>query len=218
VIIGYARVSTEEQNLSMQLDALNKAGCERTYQEKISTTKANRPRLEEMLSYLNKGDILVVWKLDRLGRSLKDLIQLITQLAEKKVEFKSLNESIDTSTPVGKLTFHIFCALAEFEREIIRQRVTEGLQAARARKKTLGRPKGLTKSAQQKAFTVGALYKEGTLTPAQICKQINISIPTLYRYLRHQNIPLRIVRRGFDARFTLLPLHLAISAYLLPLT
>lgn len=145
-----------------------------------------------MMSHLNTGDILVVWKLDRLGRSLKNLIQLISGLADRKVEFRSLNESIDTSTPVGKLTFHIFCALAEFEREIIRQRVNEGIKAARARKKILGRPKGLTKAAQQKAFTASALYKEGTLTPIEICEQINISIPTLYRYLKHQNVQLRV--------------------------
>jgi len=189
--IGYARVSTEEQNLAMQLDALNKAGCEKIYQEKISTTKANRPGLEEMMGNLNEGDILVVWKLDRLGRSLEDLVDLVAKLAKMKVEFKSLNESIDTSTPVGKLTFHIFCALAEFEREIIRLRVKEGMKVARANKKNIGRPKGLTKSAQQKAFTASALYKEGTLTPAEICEQIHISIPTLYRYLRHQNVPLR---------------------------
>jgi DNA invertase Pin-like site-specific DNA recombinase len=198
MIIGYARVSTEEQNLAMQLDALNKASCEKIYQEKISTTKANRPGLEEMMSHLNAGDVLVVWKLDRLGRSLKDLIQLISGLAERKVEFKSLNESIDTSTPVGKLTFHIFCALAEFEREIIRLRVNEGIKAARARKKILGRPKGLTKSAQQKAFTASALYKDGTLTPAEICEQINISIPTLYRYIKHQKITLRMNAPAYE--------------------
>lgn len=191
MITGYARVSTEDQNLSMQLDALAKAGCEKIYQEKISSTQAHRPGLEEMMSYLRNGDILVVWKLDRLGRSLKELIQLISQLADKGVEFKSLNESIDTTTPVGKLTFHIFCALAEFEREIIRQRTVEGLKSARARKKILGRPKGLTKSAQQKAYTASALYREGTLTTTEICEQLNISVPTLYNYLKKQNVVLK---------------------------
>jgi DNA invertase Pin-like site-specific DNA recombinase len=143
------------------------------------------------MGHLRKGDTLVVWKLDRLGRSLKELIHLINQLADKGIEFKSLNESIDTTTPVGKLTFHIFCALAEFEREIIRQRTIEGLKAARARKKVLGRPKGLTKAAQQKAATASALYREGTFTTAEICEQLNISIPTLYNYLKHQNIALK---------------------------
>lgn len=161
MIIGYARVSTDEQNLDMQIDALQKAGCQKIYQEKISSTKASRPALEDFMDKLRKGDTLVVWKLDRLGRSLKELISLISTLAEKGVEFKSLHERIDTSTPVGKLTFHIFCALAEFEREIIRQRTVEGLKAARARKKTLGRPKGLSKSAQQKAYTASAMYQEG---------------------------------------------------------
>jgi DNA invertase Pin-like site-specific DNA recombinase len=191
MITGYARVSTEDQNLFMQLDALQKAGCEKIYQEKISRTQVVRPGLEEMMSQFRKGDILVVWKLDRLGRSLKELIHLVSQLSDKGIEFKSLNESIDTTTPVGKLTFHIFCALAEFEREIIRQRTIEGLKAARARKKTLGRPKGLTKSAEQKAYTASALYREGTLTTAQICEQLSISVPTLYNYLKHQNIVLK---------------------------
>jgi DNA invertase Pin-like site-specific DNA recombinase len=191
MIIGYARVSTEDQNLSMQLDALTKAACEKIYQEKISSREAHRPALEEAMTHLRKGDILVVWKLDRLGRSLKELIGLVNQLADKGIEFKSLNESIDTTTPVGKLTFHIFCALAEFEREIIRYRVSEELQAARARKKVLGRPKGLNKEALQKATTASALYKEGALNVLDICEQLNISIPTLYRYLKYQNIALK---------------------------
>ncbi|MHB9148167.1 MAG: recombinase family protein [Candidatus Amoebophilus sp.] len=198
MITGYARVSTEDQNLSLQLDALTKAGCEKIYQEKISSREAHRPGLEEMMGHLRKGDTLVVWKLDRLGRSLKELISLINGLADKGVEFKSLNESIDTTTPVGKLTFHIFCALAEFEREIIRQRTIEGLQAARARKKVLGRPKGLTKTAQQKAATASALYREGTLTTAEICEQLNISIPTLYNYLKQMNITLKVNAPAYE--------------------
>jgi len=166
--------------------------------EKISSTKAQRPGLEEAIKYLRKGDVLMVWKLDRLGRSLKELIHIITLLAKKEVEFKSLNENIDTTTPVGKLTFHIFCALAEFEREVIRQRTLEGLQAARARKKVLGRPKGLTTIAKQNAFTASTLYKEGTLSPIAICKQLHISLPTLYRYLNQHNITLRMNLPKFD--------------------
>jgi len=148
--IGYARVSTEDQNLSLQLDALQRVGCKKIYQEKVSSRVAQRPALSMLLEHIRAGDTLIVWKLDRLGRSLKELVALINQLATKKVHFKSLNENIDTSTPTGQLTFHIFCAIAEFEREIIRQRTLAGLQAARARKQTLGRPKGLGKEAQQK--------------------------------------------------------------------
>lgn len=198
MITGYARVSTEDQNLAMQLDALTKAGCTKIYQEKISSIKAQKPGLEEAIKYLRKGDVLMVWKLDRLGRSLKELIHIITLLAKNEVEFKSLNENIDTTTPVGKLTFHIFCALAEFEREVIRQRTLEGLQAARARKKVLGRPKGLTTIAKQNAFTASTLYKEGTLSPIAICKQLHISLPTLYRYLNQHNITLRMNLPNFD--------------------
>ncbi len=196
--IGYARVSTEDQNLAMQLDALTKAGCQKIYQEKISSTKAQRPGLEEAMKHLRKGDMLIVWKLDRIGRSMKELIHIITSLDQQGVEFKSIHENIDTTTPVGKLTFHIFCALAEFEREIIRQRTVEGLQAARERKKVLGRAKGLSKMAQQKAFTASTLYKEGSLRPTEICQQLNISLPTLYRYLNHHNTTLKINSPKFD--------------------
>jgi DNA invertase Pin-like site-specific DNA recombinase len=190
--IGYARVSTEEQNLDMQLSALERAGCEKIYQEKISTTQEKRPVLEELLHFLRKEDTLVVWKLDRLGRSLKDLIQLITQLAEKQIEFKSLQESIDTSSPVGKFIFHIFCALAEFERELTRQRTLEGLRVAREKKKILGRPKGLTKEAQQKSYIAAALYREGKLSIQEIYQQLNITAPTLYKYLKGEKVELRI--------------------------
>jgi DNA invertase Pin-like site-specific DNA recombinase len=191
MLIGYARVSTEDQNLALQTDALTKAGCQKIYQEKISSTQARRPALEEVLSHLRAGDTLIVWKLDRLGRSLKELIELINQLAAKEVHFKSLSENIDTSTPTGQLVFHIFCALAEFEREIIRQRTLAGLQAARARKQVLGRPKGLTKAAQQKARAATSLYKDGTLDVRAICDHLHISPPTLYRYLRHEGVSLK---------------------------
>ena len=189
--LGYARVSTEDQNLDLQTDALAKAGCKKIYQEKISSTQASRPALEQLLTHLRPGDTLIVWKLGRLGRSLKDHIGLINKFATKGVNFISVNEKIDTSTPTGQLVFHIFCALAEFEREIIRQRTLTGLQAARASKQVLGRPKGLSKAAQQKAQVAASLYREGALTTADICKQPQISTPTLYRYLKDQNTPLR---------------------------
>ncbi|HAN49841.1 MAG TPA: resolvase [Amoebophilaceae bacterium] len=191
MLIGYARVSTEDQNLSLQIDALKKAGCQKIYQEKISSTKAKRPALEELLSHLRAGDTLIVWKLDRLGRSLTELIGLITKFSEHQINFKSLNENIDTITPTGQLVFHIFCALAEFERELIRQRTLAGLQAARARKQVLGRPKGLSKASQQKAQAAASLYRDGALAVRAICDHLHISSPTLYRYLKHENVTLK---------------------------
>lgn len=189
--VGYARVSTEDQNLALQIEALTKMGCQKIYQEKISSMKAQRPALTTLLNHLRAGDTLVVWKLDRLGRSLKELIALITTLSERQVHFKSLNENIDTSTPTGQLVFHIFCALAEFEREVIRQRTLAGLQAARARKQVLGRPKGLSKAAQQKAQAAASLYREGSLSVRALCSHLHIAPPTLYRYLKHEQVTIK---------------------------
>src|SRR3954469_25971878 len=138
--IGYARVSTGEQTLDLQLDALQKAGCGKVYRETASGAKAERPVLEEVLGYLRPGDTLVVWRLDRLGRSLKHLIEVVAGLAERGVGFKRLTEQIDTTPPGGKLIFHVFGALAEFERDLIRERTHAGLAAARARGKRGGRP------------------------------------------------------------------------------
>src|ERR687886_70961 len=144
MLIGYARVSTDDQNLDLQRDALHKAGCELIFDDTVSGTKARRPGLEQALSHLRPGDTLVVWRLDRLGRSLRHLIDTVTALAERGVGFRSLTESIDTTTSGGKLVFHIFGALAEFERELIRERAKAGLAAARARGRIGGRPKSLT--------------------------------------------------------------------------
>src|SRR5919206_4316257 len=138
--IGYARVSTGEQTLDLQLDALAKAGCGKVYRETASGAKAERPVLEEVLGYLRPGDTLVVWRLDRLGRSLQHLIDVVAALAERGIGFKSLTEQIDTTTPGGKLIFHVFGALAEFERDLIRERTQAGLAAARARGRNGGRP------------------------------------------------------------------------------
>src|SRR3954467_11403085 len=145
MLIGYARISTQDQNLDLQRDALTKAGCEQIYTDRVSGTKASRPGLTEALSHLRSGDTLVVWRLDRLGRSLRHLIDTVTGLQERGIGFKSLQESIDPTTSGGKLVFHIFGALAEFEREIIRERTNAGLQAARARGRNGGRTKELTK-------------------------------------------------------------------------
>src|SRR6187399_2758026 len=139
MLIGYARVSTHDQTLALQQDALTQAGCERLFTDTASGAKADRPGLEEALSHIRSGDTLVVWKLDRLGRSLPHLIETISGLQERGIGFKSLTEQIDTTTSGGKLIFHVFAALAEFERDIIRERTVAGLTAARARGKRGGR-------------------------------------------------------------------------------
>src|SRR3954449_11123309 len=144
MLIGYARVSTHDQTLDLQLDALKKAGCEKLYTDTASGAKAERQGLDEALEYAREGDILVVWRLDRLGRSLQHLIETITLLNNRKVGFRSLTENIDTTTSGGKLVFHIFGALAEFERDIIKERTNAGLEAARTRGKLGGRPKALS--------------------------------------------------------------------------
>jgi len=186
--IGYARVSTKDQNLNLQKDALKKAGCKKIYSEQVSGAKIERKQLDEMIKQVRKGDIIVVWKLDRLGRSLRDLVNLISKFQEMEVGFKSLQDSIDTTTPTGKLTFHLFAALAEFERDIISERTKAGLKSARARGRLGGRPKGLSKQAQNKARLAESLYKEKELSIKEICDYLSISKPTVYRYLRHRNV------------------------------
>jgi DNA invertase Pin-like site-specific DNA recombinase len=184
MLIGYARVSTEDQNLNLQRDALQNAGCEQIYTDHISGTKATRPGLTDALSHLRTGDTLVVWRLDRLGRSLRHLIDTVTDLQEDGIGFKSLTENIDTTTSGGKLVFHIFGALAEFEREIIRERTQAGLAAARARGKKGGRPKLLTDKQVQ-------ILKDLAANPANsiaaICKTLGISRTTYYRYKEKTN-------------------------------
>lgn len=179
--IGYARVSTLDQNPDLQEDALKKAGCEKVVVDQVSGTVAQRPGLEKVKEILRKGDTLVVWRLDRLGRSLHDLIEWVRYLNELGVGLQSLHESIDTSTPTGKLTFHLFGALAEFERNLIRERTQAGLEAARARGRRGGRRKSL---APDKRGLVVELYSEKKMTVGKICKVMGISKPTLYRYVR----------------------------------
>ncbi|MCA9962688.1 MAG: recombinase family protein [Anaerolineales bacterium] len=192
--IGYARVSTKNQDLSLQLDALEKIGCQKIYQEKITGTTRERPQLKKLLEQLREGDVVVVWKLDRLARSLKDLVNLVNEIQEKGVGLQSLNDHIDTTTPQGKLTFHLFAALAEFERDIIRERTNAGLAAARARGRVGGRPKGLSKKAQHTAIIAENLYLEQKLTVNEICEQLSISRGTLYNYLRHRGVELGAAR------------------------
>lgn len=179
--IGYARVSTVEQNLDLQKDALLAAGCERVITDKASGSTASRPGLEKLKEQLRAGDTLVVWRLDRLGRSLRDLIGWVSYLEEQRVGLLSLHEAIDTNTNSGKLTFHLFGALAEFERNLIRERTQAGLAAARARGKKGGRPTALDKD--KRALAV-RLYHENIMPIAKICAMLGISKPTLYSYVR----------------------------------
>lgn len=180
--IGYARVSTGEQTLNLQLDALKTADCGKVYQETASGAKADRPVLDEVLSYLREGDTLVVWRLDRLGRSLDHLIDVVSGLAERGIGFKSLTEQIDTTTPGGKLIFHVFGALAEFERDLIRERTQAGLAAARARGRVGGRPKKLTDAKQLELART--LYQSDQTDVETICRTLGISRATLYRALK----------------------------------
>lgn len=186
--VGYARVSTKEQSFNLQVDALKKAGCEQLFTEVASGAKTTRPILDDLLSRLRAGDVLVIWKLDRLGRSLKHLVSLTTELMERQIGLISLNDPIDTTTPQGRLVFNIFASLAEFERDLIRERTQAGLKAARARGRKGGRPGGLPKQAKTKAMAAETLYKEGKLSVQAICDQLNISKPTLYTYLRHRGV------------------------------
>jgi DNA invertase Pin-like site-specific DNA recombinase len=187
MLIGYARVSTADQTLNLQQDALQKAGCQRIFTDTASGTKQERKGLEEALSYVRQGDTLVVWRLDRLGRSLKHLIETITALSQRGIGFKSITENIDTTSSGGKLVFHIFGALAEFERDIIRERTNAGLQAARARGRLGGRPRALNSSS--KVAMAQTLYADKTNSVSDICKTLNISRATLYRYVNPKSEP-----------------------------
>jgi DNA invertase Pin-like site-specific DNA recombinase len=183
--IGYARVSTGEQTLDLQRDALAAAGCNKVFEETASGAKADRVLLKEALAYARAGDILVVWRLDRLGRSLPHLIETVAALAARGIGFKSLTEQIDTTTPGGKLVFHVFGALAEFERDLTRERTHAGLAAARARGRTGGRPKKL---ADPKMLALARrLYGDGQTDVATICRTLGVSRATLYRALKQDD-------------------------------
>src|SRR5256714_13659036 len=180
MLIGYARVSKNEQNLDLQIDALKAAGCEKIFHDKITSLKEERKGLDEALAFLRPGDVLVVWKLDRLGRTLRHLIDLIAMFNQKGIGFKSLKETIDTTTSTGKLVFHIFAALAEFERDIIHERTRAGLEAARARGRSGGRPKSLP---PQKIALSKELYEQRKKPVKDICRGLGISRTTFYRYV-----------------------------------
>lgn len=193
--IGYARVSTNKQSFDLQIDALQKSGCEKSYKEIASGAKSKRPVLDEIIEQLRPGDILVIWKLDRLGRSLRHLVELVGELMSKDVGLQSINDPIDTTTPHGRLTFNIFASLAEFERDLISERTQAGLKAARARGRVGGRPRGLSKKASSLAAAAEALYREEKLSTRQIAQTLGIAKSTLYSYLRHRGVKIGTHRR-----------------------
>ncbi|MBC6445141.1 MAG: recombinase family protein [Alphaproteobacteria bacterium GM202ARS2] len=180
LLVGYARVSTQEQNLALQRDALKAAGCERVFVEKASGAQRDRPELKAAIDYMRDGDTLVVWKLDRLARSLKQLIETVENLGQRGIGLRSITESIDTGTSGGKLIFHVFGALAEFERSVIRERTQAGLKAARARGRVGGRPAVLNDADLTEAR---ALLSNPEISVAQVAKRLGVAESTLYRYL-----------------------------------
>jgi DNA invertase Pin-like site-specific DNA recombinase len=189
--IGYARTSTREQNLDLQLDAIKREGCEVIYTEQRSAVK-ERPELDKLMGSLRDGDILVVWKLDRLGRSLNHLIQILNVLKEKHVEFVSIQDKIDTSSAIGRFFFNVFASLSEFEREMIIERTNAGLMAARQRGRIGGRKQGLSQDSKNKAAAAKHLYCEKKLPINEITKTLSIGKSTLYRYLRYMNVEIGI--------------------------
>jgi len=190
--LGYARVSTYEQNLDLQLDALQREECTQIFTDKVSGVKANKPNFEKLMEYVRQGDTIVVWKLDRLGRSTVQLIELMEKLKERGINLKSLSESIDTTSATGTLFFQFMCMLAEHERNIIRERTAAGLSSARARGRTGGRPKGLSQHYQLIAPEVKEMYEKGNRTTEEIRKIFNIkSQPTLYKILIFTGIDIK---------------------------
>lgn len=176
--IGYARVSTEDQKLDLQKDALIKAGCSIIYEEQKSGKDLERPELKNCLKALREGDTLVVWKLDRLGRSVSDLVKIVEDLAGRGIFFNTLSENIDSSTPIGKLQFHVFSAMAEYERALIRERTKAGLAAAKARGRKGGRK---TKLNEKQLREIKALLKDPEITVSDVAEKYGVSRATLYR-------------------------------------
>ena len=181
MIFGYARVSSYEQNLDLQEDALRKVGCERIFSDQVSGVKSDREGLSRAIDVLREGDTLVVWKLDRLGRTLSELVQLVNGLKETKIGFRSLQESIDTTSGVGKLIFHIFASLAEFERDLIRERTMAGLASARARGRLGGRPKALD---DKQVALAKAMHADKSIPIKDICSSLGVARSTFYRYIK----------------------------------
>lgn len=181
MIIGYARVSTQDQKPELQVDALENAGCEQIFQENYTGKLRERPELLQCLRTLRKGDVLVVWKLDRLARSLKDLVEIVLDLNEREIGFKSLTEAIDTTSSGGRLVFHIFGALAEFEHDLIRERTMAGLQAARARGRKGGRRPAMSDSDIRKA---AAMLSDPQITKTEVASHFGVTRTTLNASLK----------------------------------
>ncbi|EFB0088418.1 recombinase family protein [Salmonella enterica] len=179
MMIGYARVSTQDQNLDLQTEALTKAGCEKIYEDKISGVRAERPGLPRALEMLREGDTLVVWKLDRLGRSVKQLVDMVGELHRQGIQFKSLTDAIDTGTPAGRFFFHVMASLAEMERELIIERTRAGLDAAKQLGRKGGRKPKMTSS---KIESAKKLLASG-IPPRDVAKDLGVSVPTLYRWV-----------------------------------
>lgn len=179
MLIGYARVSTPDQNLDLQIDALNKAGCQKIFDDKISGSRADRPGLTKTLEMLREGDTLVVWKLDRLGRSVKHLVDLVALLHQQGVQFKSLSDAIDTGTPAGRFFFHMMASLAQMERELTAERTRAGLEIARQLGRKGGRKRQMTDS---KIESAKKLLASG-VPPKDVAQNLGVSVPTLYRWL-----------------------------------
>jgi DNA invertase Pin-like site-specific DNA recombinase len=179
MLVGYARVSTQDQNLELQLSALKEIGCTKLYQDQISGTKNTRPGMQLALEILRENDTLVVWKLDRLGRTVKGLVDLVNKLHEKNIHFKSITDNVDTSTPSGRFFFHIMASLAQMERELMAERTKAGLAAARTQGRIGGRKRKMTKSKIESAKN---LLASGTL-PKDVARNLGVSIPTLYRWI-----------------------------------
>lgn len=199
--VGYARVSTDEQNPALQLDALKLAGCDRIYLETASGTQRDRPELAAAFDFMRSGDSLVVWRLDRLARSVKQLIETVEALDQREVGFRSLTESIDTNASGGKLVFHIFGALAEFERSIIQERTKTGLAAARARGRTGGRPPVIGEEDKAAGF---ALLRDPNIPVKEVARRLGISLAALYHHFpggrgavieTHDKMPVRIAQK-----------------------
>lgn len=179
MIIGYARVSTLDQHLDLQMAALKHAGCERIFEDKLSGSRMDRPGLQEALSHLRPGDTLIVWKLDRLGRGVKGLVDLVSDLESRSIHFHSLTDSIDTSTPAGRFFFHVMASLAQMERELIAERTKAGLDAARKLGRVGGRRRLLSES---KLDSARKLLAAGS-SPRDVARDLGVSVPTLYRWL-----------------------------------
>ena len=179
MLIGYARVSTDEQSLDLQLDALKAAGCRRIFTDKVSTTKADHPGLADAVSHLRQADVLVIWKLDRLGRTVKRLVDFVADLQERKIQFRSLTDGIDTTPPAGRFFFHVMASLAQMERELLVERTRAGLAAARRRGRFGGRKRRMTPG---KIESARKLLGSG-MAPGDVAQDLGVSIPTLYRWV-----------------------------------